>query len=232
MLRTIVASVCVVATMLCAGAVAVEVVPEAMPPALPFKFLGKWTRNGQTTVLLERDHFPYAARLGQYLDHEYRVDAIEANFIVLTYIPLGVAQVLGFSTEPLPFTPGDAPTSPPTELVALTFSAPKWVPVEQDFLVGVGIRTAPGLSASATVDLSYDAALLHPVEGASSGHVSVRVNANGEEGSENKLAILRFHVSTVNPQFTRIEIKTQAQGTDGRALDIRAPESHELRIIP
>jgi hypothetical protein len=43
---------------------------------------------------------------------------------------------------------------------------------------------------------------------------------------------VRFHVLTVNPQFTKIEINAQAQDADGRAIDIRAPDSHSLRITP
>jgi hypothetical protein len=60
----------------------------------------------------------------------------------------------------------------------------------------------------------------------------VRVNASGEEGAENKLAIVRFRVLTVNPVLTRIDIDAHATDPDGRALEIRAPESHPLRIIP
>src|SRR5262249_39565066 len=122
--------------------------------------------------------------------------------------------------------------STPAEFVALTFSAPAKVIVEQDFLIGVGVRTSPGLSASAIVELSYDAALLHPIEGPGSGRMSVRVKAGGEDEGENKLTVVRFHVSTVNPQFTTIEINAQAMSADGRMLDIRAPESHTMRIAP
>jgi hypothetical protein len=234
MLKKIVALATVIAIAYCGSVVADAVTADdAAPPPLPFKYLGKWTQKGRTTVLLERDHFPYAARVGQNLDREYRVDAIEADHMVLTYLPLGTRHVLVFSTEPLPFIPVETVASPRPESLALTFSAPNRVGVEQDFLVGVGMQASPGLSASATVELSYDAALLHPVEGAGSGgRMSVRVNASGDEGVENKPAVVRFHVLAVNPVFTKIEINAQARAADGRALEIRAPDSHELRIIP
>ena len=234
MLKKIVAPALVTAIVYCASAVAGAVTAnDAAPPTLPFKYLGKWAQNGRTTVFLERDHYPYAARLGQDLDHEYHVDAIEENYLVLTYLPLGTRQVLVFSTEALPFIPAETPASARPQFVVLTFSAPNHVPVEQDFLVGVGMQASPGLSASATVELSYDAALVNPVEGASSGgRMSVRVKTSGEEGGENKPAVVRFHVLTVNPQFTRIEINAQALDADGRAIDIRAPDSHALRITP
>jgi hypothetical protein len=235
MLKKIVAALaCVIAVAYCAGAVADAVnAKDAAPPALPFKYLGKWTLNGRTTVLLVRDHHPYAARPGQHLDHEYRVDAIEENHAVLTYLPLGMRQVLVFSTEPSPFVPYEAPASSRAEFVALTFSAPNQVAVEQDFLVGVGMRASPGLGASATVELVYDAALLKPVGGASSGgRMSVRVNTGGDEGGENKPAVVRFRVLTVNPQFTKIEINARASDTGGRAVEISAPDSHALHIIP
>jgi len=234
MLKRILTPACLIAAVYCAGAIAAAATAtDAAAPALPFKYLGKWTLKGRTTIFLVRDHHPYAARLGQDLDHEYRVDAIEENHAVLMYMPLGLRQVLVFSAEPAPFVPEETPGTARTEALALIFSAPNQVGVEQDFLVGVGMRAAPGLSASATVELSYDAALLNPVEGASSGgRMSVRVNASGDEGVENKPAVVRFHVLTVNPQFTKIEINAQARDADGRALDIRAPDSHALRIIP
>jgi hypothetical protein len=62
--------------------------------------------------------------------------------------------------------------------------------------------------------------------------MSVRVNASGDEGVENKPAVVRFRVLTVNPQFTKIEISAQVTDADGRALDMRAPDSHALRIVP
>ena len=239
MFRKIVAPVFVIAVVYCTGALAgvttttlAMAASDAAPPMLPFKYLGKWTRSGRTTVLLERDHYPYAARLGHVLDREYRVDAIEENFMVLTFLPLGVQQVLVFSTEPGAFVPLETPR-PSAEFVALTFSAPTQVATEQDFLVGVGMQSSPGLSASATVELSFDAAVLKPVEGATSGgRMSVRVNAGGDAGVENKPAVLRFRVLTVNPQFTKIEINAQARDADGRAIDIRAPDAHALRIVP
>jgi len=230
----IAAAVCAIAILYC-GSVGADTVTAraAGPPPLPFKYLGKWTQNGRTTVLLERDHYPYAARLGRNLDHEYRVDAIEADHMVLTYLPLGTKQVLVFSTDPLPYVPYEAPAGPQPEFVALTFSAPNQVAIEQDFLVGVGMQASPGLSASATVELSYDAAVLDPVEGkGAGGRMSVRVNASGDEGGENKPAVVRFHVLTVNPQTTRIEINAQAMDAEGHAIDIRAPDAHSLRIIP
>src|SRR5882672_3647834 len=234
MFRKIFASACVTAVLHCAGAVPdAMAATDAAQPTLPFKYLGKWTRNGRTTVLLERDHYPYAARLGQDLDHEYRVDEIEENYIVLTYMPRGTRHVIVFATEALPFVPVEAQVSPRAEFVALTFSAPNHVVVEQDFLIGVGVQASPGLSASAIVELSYDAALVEPVEGAGSrGRMSVRLNASGDEAGENKPKVVRFHVLTVNPQFTKIEINAQASAADGRAIDIRAPASHALRIIP
>jgi len=232
MLKKIVAAALVLAAVFCGSAVAAAV-SDASPPPLPFKYLGKWTQKERTTVFLERDHFPYAARLGQILDREYRVDAIEANHIVLMYLPLGLQQVLVFSTEALPFIPVETSGSPPAEAAVLVFSAPNQVAVQQDFLVGVGMQASPGLSASAIVELSYDAALLNPVEGAGSGgRMSVRVNASGDEGSENKTAVVRFHVLTFNPILTKIEINAQATAADGRVLDIRAPDSHALRITP
>jgi len=192
---------------------------DAAAPPLPFAYLGKWTQDGHTTVFLSRDQSSYAAHVGENLDSDYRVDAIEENRILLTYLPLGIQRVLSFSA-----------TS--TEALALTINAPQQIAAEQEFPVSLAVLAAPGQNASATVVLTYDASLLNAVDGdGSPGRMSVRIVA-AASGREAKPTVLRFQAVGGAPAVTTIEISAQAVDANGRALDIRAPASYQLRIVP
>jgi hypothetical protein len=190
---------------------------DAAPPPLPFVYIGKVTQDGRTTVYLSRDQFSYAARVGENVDNEYRVDAIEDNRILLTYLPLGIQRVLSFSSS--------------IESLALTVNAPQQVAVEQEFLVTLGIQGAAAQGINATVVLSYDSALLEPVDGdGTPGRMTMRIPAN--PGGSGKPTLVRFLVLGGAPSVTKIEISAQATDQNGRALDIKGPNSHSLRIVP
>ena len=192
---------------------------DAAAPPLPFAYLGKWTQDGHTTVFLSRDQSSYAAHVGENLDSDYRVDAIEENRIVLTYLPLGTQRVLSFSA-----------TS--TEALALTFNAPQQIAAEQEFPIALTVLAARGQNASATVVLTYDAALLNAVDGdGTPGRIAVRIAAAPSAGQA-KPTVLRFQALGGAPAVTSIEISAQAVDANGRALDIRGPDSHLLRIVP
>ena len=191
---------------------------DAVPPPLPFAYIGKSTQDGRTTVFLSRDQYSYTARVGENLDSEYRVDAIEENRIVLTYLPLGVQRVLSFSAS--------------VESLALTFNAPQQVAVEQEFLISLGVQGAPGQAVNTTVVLSYDSTLLEAVDGdGSPGRMTMRIPAN-PGGSAGKPTMVRFLVLGGAPSVTKIEINAQATDSNGRALEIKGPNSHSLRIVP
>jgi hypothetical protein len=218
-LKRIVAAVVVVLATLCPAAFAADPATskEAVPPPLPFVYIGKVTQDGRTTVYLSRDQFSYAARAGENLDNEYRVDAIEDNRILLTYLPLGIQRVLSFSSS--------------IESLALTVNAPQQVAVEQEFLVTLGIQGASGQAANATVVLSYDSALLEAVDGdGTPGRMTMRIAAN--PAGSGKPTLVRFLVLGGAPSVTKIEISAQATDQNGRALDIKGPNSHSLRIVP
>jgi len=68
--------------------------PRPQAPRLPFTYFGQAIENGQTTVFLSRGENTYAARAGSKLDDTYRVDRIDDQVIVFTYLPLGTRQEL------------------------------------------------------------------------------------------------------------------------------------------
>jgi hypothetical protein len=211
--RMVAVACLVVATLCCVARAGPLPAKEAAAPPLPFSYIGKVTQDGRTTVFLSRDQFSYAARVGENLDSEYRVDAIEENRVVLTYLPLGTQRVLPFAATP--------------ESLALNFNAPQQASVDQEFPISLAVQGA-AQGATVTVVLSYDPALLSPVDDdGTPGRMAVRLNAGGD-----KPTLVQFQVTGTAPAVTKIDISTQAADANGRALDIRGPNAHTLRIIP
>jgi hypothetical protein len=68
--------------------------PAPAPPALPFTYFGKMGDAGQTIVFLDAGGKSYAARIGDVLDGQYRVEDIKDRIMVLTYLPLQQQQTL------------------------------------------------------------------------------------------------------------------------------------------
>lgn len=68
--------------------------PPPMAPPLPFVYMGKSADQGRVTVFLTRNNKPYIARLGDVLDGQYRVDAINPPMLEFTYLPLAQKQML------------------------------------------------------------------------------------------------------------------------------------------
>jgi len=68
--------------------------PRPQAPPLPFTYFGRATEGGRTTVFLSRGENSYVARAGSTLEGAYRVDRIDDQVIVFTYLPLGTRQEL------------------------------------------------------------------------------------------------------------------------------------------
>lgn len=85
--------------------------PPPQAPALPFTYLGRMIDGDQTVVFLAALDRNYIVRLGDTLDGRYRVEGIEENALVLTYLPLGARQILALSAAPA--APGRAAARKP-----------------------------------------------------------------------------------------------------------------------
>jgi len=68
--------------------------PPPAPPPLPFTYMGQLLDNGKLTVFLTRQDQNYAVKPGDTLDGTYRVDSIEQQRVVFTYLPLNQQQSL------------------------------------------------------------------------------------------------------------------------------------------
>jgi hypothetical protein len=68
--------------------------PPPSPPPLPYRYMGQLLEDGTLTVFLTRQNQNYAVKAGDALDGGYRVDSINNQRMVLTYLPLNMQQSL------------------------------------------------------------------------------------------------------------------------------------------
>lgn len=68
--------------------------PAPQAPPLPYRYLGKLIETGSITVFLARGEQNLAVKVGQTLDGQYRIDAVTASALTLTYLPLAKQQTL------------------------------------------------------------------------------------------------------------------------------------------
>jgi hypothetical protein len=68
--------------------------PPIAPP-LPFRFLGRYGDGQVQSVMLAKGERLYLARPGDTIDGAYRIDAVTAQSVELTYLPMQLKQSLG-----------------------------------------------------------------------------------------------------------------------------------------
>jgi hypothetical protein len=69
--------------------------PSALAaPPLPFSYMGKMLEDGKLTVFLTGGQRNYVVKVGDVIDGTYRVDAIDALVMTLTYLPLNIKQTI------------------------------------------------------------------------------------------------------------------------------------------
>lgn len=74
-----------------------EIVRQPPPPSAPplqFEYLGKVISQGRVRVFLAGEDQNYVAGTGEKVNAEYRIDHIRKDAIELTYLPLGIRQIL------------------------------------------------------------------------------------------------------------------------------------------
>lgn len=68
--------------------------PAPVAPAFPFTFLGRMIENNDTTLFLTKQDQSYTVKLNDVLEHNYRVDKIDNDQVIFTYLPLNIQQTL------------------------------------------------------------------------------------------------------------------------------------------
>lgn len=71
------------------GAAARGVAPAPSAPPLPYRFVGRLYQNGATQVFFGKGDTVLAARQGDTLDGQYRVDSVSDGEVTLVYLPMG-----------------------------------------------------------------------------------------------------------------------------------------------
>jgi general secretion pathway protein D len=127
--------------------------------------------------------------------------------------------------------------------VSLLFSAPAQTAVGQEFVVSLGLP-AGNEGANATMELSYDPAVLNIVWGEAAkpptpgtpstdpGRALVDVVAPAIAGTPLAPTTVRFRVVATAPTTTQIRIEnlTATDGA-GRQIAINAPAGHNVAIV-
>lgn len=68
--------------------------PPPVAPPVPFTFYGKVLGDGGVQAVLQQGEETIVAKVGDVVQTDYRVDAIEGDRLNLTYLPLKQKQVL------------------------------------------------------------------------------------------------------------------------------------------
>jgi hypothetical protein len=72
--------------------------PPAAPP-FPYQFVGRMT-DARPRAILNNAQRSAVVGVGEVVDGQWRIDAIEAGGLRLTYLPLGLAQFIPFAAAP------------------------------------------------------------------------------------------------------------------------------------
>ena len=70
--------------------------PAPVAPALPFTYLGRMVENDNTVLFLSKQDQSYSVKIAGIVDKNYRVESINDDQVVFTYLPLNIQQTLSF----------------------------------------------------------------------------------------------------------------------------------------
>ena len=68
--------------------------PVPVAPAFPYTFMGRMIENDTTTLFLTKQNQSYSVKLNSVLENNYRVDKIDNEQVIFTYLPLNTQQIL------------------------------------------------------------------------------------------------------------------------------------------
>lgn len=71
--------------------------PAPVAPALPFTYLGRMVEENNTVLFLSKQDQSYSVKVAGIIDKNYRVESINDDQVVFTYLPLNIQQTLSIS---------------------------------------------------------------------------------------------------------------------------------------
>jgi hypothetical protein len=220
--------------------------PAPTPPPMPYRVAGGVVHDGVAHVVLAKGDRVLTVREGDTLDDGYRVQAIGAEGVTLVYLPLNAPQLLAGTVsfdeaKPAPAAQQAAAESRPARL---RLEGPARIRAGDPFSVSLKV-TSDQAVRSAPVQLSFDAALLEPVDVRRGGFFadgifSFRINPSGSIfiGAAGKGAVpadAEFFVVTFKPvRAGAAELKLSSvllQGAAGRAIAHDQPAALRTSIV-
>ena len=226
--------------------------PAPQPPPMPYRVAGRVVHDGIAHVVLAKGDRVLTVREGDTLDDGYRVDAIAPKAVTLVYLPLNVPQELPVTVAmddvpPARVAAAPAPVAKPVadgRLAQLRLEGPARIRAGDPFTVALKV-TSDQAVRSAPVQLSFDAALLEPVDVRrggffADGMFSFRINPSGSIfiGAAGKGAVpadAEFFVVTFKPvRAGASELKLSSvllQGAAGRAIAHDQPAALRTSIV-
>lgn len=73
--------------------------PVPVAPPLQFKYTGKAIEDHQTWVFLSQAGENFITKMGEKINPQYRLDAINDEMVTVTYLPLNVKQTLTINNK-------------------------------------------------------------------------------------------------------------------------------------
>jgi hypothetical protein len=220
--------------------------PAPTPPPMPYRVAGGVVHDGVAHVVLAKGDRVLTVRQGDTLDDGYRVDAIGPQGVTLVYLPLNAPQQLAGSVSFDVAKPAPSPqlAAADNRPARLRLEGPARTRAGDPFSVALKV-TSDQAVRSAPVQLSFDAALLEPVDVRRGGFFadgifSFRINPSGSIfiGAAGKGAVpadAEFFVVTFKPvRAGATELKLSSvllQGAAGRAIAHDQPAAFRTSII-
>jgi len=240
-----------------AGAAAPVAAAPVAPP-MPYRIAGQMVQGGAAQVVLAKGDRVLTVREGDMLEDGYRVEAIRPQGVTLLYVPMNIRETLPFASALGLDAPAAQPPAqsaqPPAQPAAqpgsearpaqLRWEGPERVQAGSTFNVALRVTSDQPVRAS-PLQLSYDAALLEPVDVRaggffSGGSFSYRINPGGSIlvgafGPGDVAADAEFLVVTFRPirAGATAELKLSSvllQGAAGRAIVHAQPAAFRTAI--
>jgi hypothetical protein len=146
----------------------------AVAPPVPYRFAGRVRKGAEEEFLLSKGDLIFPVKEGETLDGTYRVVAVKADGIELTYLPLGTTERIIVSSvldvdRPVPVaTPSPSPAPSPAPVAdgkpaQLRWEGPARVQAGASFSVALRVSSQEPLRAT-PMQLRYPHGVLEPLE--------------------------------------------------------------------
>ena len=146
----------------------------AVAPPVPYRFAGRVRKGAAEEFLLSKGDLIFPVKEGETLDGTYRVVAVKAEGIELTYLPLGtterviVSSVLDVDRPATVAAPSPAPSPSPAPVAdgkpaQLRWEGPARVQAGASFSVALRLSSQEPLRAT-PMQLRYPHGVLEPLE--------------------------------------------------------------------